>query len=198
MPVHSPTSDATEIDPALISAQDRLISLWGEMGTHWGVPRSMAEIHALLFIAGREFTADEIIERLSVSRGTASMTLRTLVEWSMVNRRHHRGDRRDRYSAEQDVWKLFTTVLRARKRREFDPLLESLRVCRIDADAGAASERGTGDARPESHREHDQRIERMIELVGLLDAVAERLLGPQGPRSEELEALVRALAEAEQ
>lgn len=190
MPVHSPTSDATEVDPALISAQDRLISLWGEMGTHWGVPRSMAEIHALLFIAGREFTADEIIDRLSVSRGTASMTLRALVEWGMVTRRHHRGDRRDRYTAEQDVWKLFTTVLRARKRREFDPLLDSLRTCHVEP--------GAGEVRTESHREHDQRIERMIELVGLLDAVAERLLGPQGPRSEELEALVRALAEAEQ
>jgi len=166
------------------AAQDRFIALWGEMGSSWGVPRSMAEIHALLFIVGEPLHTDAIMQRLRVSRGNASMTLRTLVEWGIITRSHQRGDRRDYYRAEQDVWRLFSTILRARKRRELDPLMESLRECRVHGDA----------ARPET-AEHDARVDRMLELVELIDRVSERTLGPSGPSSGELVALLEALAE---
>jgi DNA-binding transcriptional regulator GbsR (MarR family) len=171
-------------DREVEAAQDRFIALWGEMGSSWGVPRSMAEIHALLFIVGEALHTDAIMQRLQVSRGNASMTLRTLVEWGIITRSHQRGDRRDYYRAEQDVWRLFSTILRARKRRELDPLMESLRACRVH-----------GEAVPPEAVEHDARVDRMLDLVELIDRVSERTLGPNGPSSGELVALLQALAE---
>jgi len=119
----SPASAANqETSPA-----DGFIRLWGEMGTHWGVPRTMTQVHALLFILGRPLNTDDIMSRLAISRGNASMTLRTLVDWGMITRTHNPRDRKDYYAAEQDVWKLFATIARARKRREIEPLLGSLK-----------------------------------------------------------------------
>lgn len=180
-------------DPAasdLRDAQRRFIALWGDMGSHWGVPRSMAEIHALLFIAGEPLTADEIMERLGVSRGNVSMTLRSLVEWGIVSRSHRREDRRDRFFAEQDVWKLLITVLRVRKRREIDPLLESLRGCELPSGNGAQAA-----SAHEAIAQHNDRIGRMVDMIASIDQLADRMIGPSGPTSEELEGLVRGLAE---
>lgn len=175
---------------SLIAAQDRFIDLWGDMASSWGVPRTMAEVHALLFITGEDFNTDELMARLEISRGNASMTLRTLVEWGIVGRRHRRGDRRDYYWAEQDVWKLFATVLRARKRREIDPLLEALRSCSLEDRSGRDSADESSAA-----ADHNDRIGRMIEMVDALDDLSERLLGPSGPGSARMETLVRELTE---
>jgi len=185
-----PTAGSTP-DP-LVAAQARFIGLWGDMASSWGVPRTMAEIHAMLFVSGSEFNTDEIMSRLEISRGNASMTLRTLVEWGIVGR-HRRSDRRDYFWAEQDVWKLFATVLRARKRREIDPLLEALRACSLTGKADshiAPSIRPAADA-------HNERIGRMIEMVEALDVLSERLLGPNGPGSDRMEDLVRELSEVD-
>jgi DNA-binding transcriptional regulator GbsR (MarR family) len=100
------------------------------MASLWGVPRSMAEVHALLFIEGRSVNADEVVLRLGISRGNASMTLRTLVDWGIVQRTHNKTDRKDYYQAEQDVLTLFSTVIRVRKQREIDPLLALVGECR--------------------------------------------------------------------
>lgn len=161
---HSRTSDLPEID-ALRAAQDRFIAFWGEMGTRWGVQRSMAEVHALLFIVGEPLAAEEIMERLRISRGSVSTTLKQLVEWGLVQRvrSKNRVDRREYHSAEQDVWKLFYTILRARKRREFDPLVEELGGCKVAQSSGR---------RPERHREHDVRIEELLELCRFFDGLA--------------------------
>jgi DNA-binding transcriptional regulator GbsR (MarR family) len=133
------------------AAQDRFIGFWGEMGTRWGVQRSMAEVHALLFIAAEPLSAEDIMERLSISRGSVSTTLKQLVEWGLVQRVNPklspasrgaaRTDRREFHQAEQDVWKLFYTILRARKRREFDPLIEQLGGCKVSQRAGRKSDR---------------------------------------------------------
>ncbi len=131
-PTSLQTAAAARVDDALPvideirAAQDRFIQFWGEMGTRWGVQRSMTEVHALLFIAGEPLSAEDIMERLSISRGSVSTTLKQLAEWGLVQRVRlkDRADRRDYHQAEQDVWKLFYTILRARKRREFDPLVE--------------------------------------------------------------------------
>lgn len=174
----------------LRDAQRRFIALWGDMGSHWGVPRSMAEIHALLFIAGEPLSADEIMERLGVSRGNVSMTLRSLIEWGIVSRGHRREDRRDRYLAEQDVWKLLITILRVRKRREIDPLLESLRDCALEGE-----DRLDASRRREAITQHNERVGRMVDMIASIDQLADRMIGPSGPTSEELEGLVRGLAE---
>jgi DNA-binding transcriptional regulator GbsR (MarR family) len=146
------------------------IRLWGEMGTHWGVPRTMTQVHALLFIDGRALNTDDIMARLSISRGNASMTLRTLVEWGMITRTHNPQDRKDYYAAEQDVWKLFATIARARKRREIEPLMASLKQV-LDQTAG------NGDAESGSQR---AKIEEVLTFTRLFDALAEQFLA-SGP-----------------
>lgn len=153
-----------EIDE-LRAAQDRFITFWGEMGTRWGVQRSMAEVHALLFIVGEPLAAEEIMERLGISRGSVSTTLKQLAEWGLVQRvrSRDRSDRREFHSAEQDVWKLFYTILRARKRREFDPLVEELGGCRVAQLGGRRSDR---------HRQHDLRIDELLELCQFFDGLA--------------------------
>lgn len=160
----SPATDLPEIDQ-LRAAQDRFITFWGEMGTRWGVQRSMAEVHALLFIVGEPLAAEEIMARLGISRGSVSTTLKQLVEWGLVQRvrSKNRADRREYHSAEQDVWKLFYTILRARKRREFDPLVEELGGCKVAQ---------TGARRPDRHRQHDVRIEELLELCRFFDGLA--------------------------
>ena len=158
-----------EIDE-IRTAQDRFIEFWGEMGTRWGVQRSVAEVHALLFIAGEPLPAEEIMERLRISRGSVSTTLRQLTEWGLVQRvrpkdakSRDRADRREFHQAEQDVWKLFYTILRARKRREFDPLIEELDGCRVAQ---------KGVRKTDRQKQHDQKIEELLELCQFFDGLA--------------------------
>jgi DNA-binding transcriptional regulator GbsR (MarR family) len=164
----TPQSAVTQIPAALDEmrlAQDRFIAFWSEMGTRWGVQRSMAEVHALLFIVGEPLAAEEIMERLAISRGSVSTTLRQLAEWGLVQRvkSRDRGDRREFHQAEQDVWKLFYTILRARKRREFDPLLDELGGCRVAQKPGRRSD---------AAKAHDQRIDELLELCRFFDGLA--------------------------
>jgi DNA-binding transcriptional regulator GbsR (MarR family) len=145
----------------------------------------MAEVHALLFIEGRGLCADEIMERLGISRGNASMTLRTLVDWGIVTRQSDGAGRKERYAAEQDVWRLFATVIRARKRRELDPLLALLGECRAGVEGVAP---GACSATDDYRRKMDE----MLALVQALDALSEQFLGNAPPT------LLDAVQEAKQ
>ena len=129
MDAPAPTSRPTPAD----DARRAFIEGWAEMSVAWGVPRSMAEVHALLFVETRPLSAEEIMARLGISRGNASMTVRTLVEWGIVRRSMQAGSRRELYEAEQDVLCLFATVIRVRKQREIDPLLALVSDCRSRA-----------------------------------------------------------------
>lgn len=100
---------------------------WGEMGTKWGINRSVAQIHALLYIAGRPLPADEIAETLAIARSNVSSGLRELQGWGIVRTAHLLGDRRDHFEALGDVWETFRLILQERKRREADPTLRVLR-----------------------------------------------------------------------
>ena len=116
------------------------IRRWGEMGASWGISRTMAEIHALLFISNVSLCADQIMEELQVSRGNASMNLRQLVELGLIQRVHQRGDRKEYFEAESDVWQMFETIMRDRRRREVLPIMETIERCiaMIDDKDGAA------------------------------------------------------------
>jgi len=162
----------------VLEAQERFIGLWGEMGSAWGIPRTMAEVHALLYISGDALNTDDVMARLRISRGNASMTLRTLVDWGLVGRVHNRGDRREYFRAEQDVWKLFATILRERKRREFDPLLEALQNCSVTPQGNDHARRI--DPEGLAAVEHDRRLGEMLELVRTLDRLSERFIGAGG------------------
>lgn len=160
-----------DVDQELLDSQDRFIALWGEMGSRWGVPRTMAEIHALLFVHGEALHAEAIMDRLRISRGNVSMTLRTLVEWGIITRQHARGDRREYFRAEQDVWKLFATVARARKRREIDPLVEGLARCKTSAIRGREGA---------SRSAHNARVDELLQAVRVVDGISERLVATDG------------------
>src|ERR1700687_4357264 len=113
----------------LSSVQQKFILHWGEMGTRWGVNRTVAQIHALLFISPRPLNAEEIAEALSVARSNVSTSLRELQSWRIVKIVHLYGDRRDFYESLKDVWQMFRIIGEERKRREIDPTLETLEEC---------------------------------------------------------------------
>lgn len=107
----------------------RFVLHWGEMGSTWGVNRTVAQLFALLFIAGRPMHAEEVAETLGVARSNVSMSLRELQGWGLIRTVHLLGDRRDHFDVTTDVWKLFRTVVSERKGREFDPTVNVLRDC---------------------------------------------------------------------
>jgi DNA-binding transcriptional regulator GbsR (MarR family) len=100
---------------------------WGEMGTRWGINRTVAQIHALLFLSPEPLNAGEIAETLAVARSNVSNSLRELQSWGIVKVVHVMGDRRDHYEAMQDVWEMFQLIVDERKKRECDPTLTTLR-----------------------------------------------------------------------
>ena len=99
---------------------------WGEMGTNWGVNRSVAQIHALLYLSDRPINAEEISETLKLARSNVSTALKELQSYGIVRRQHVSGDRRDHFVAETDLWELLMRISAERKRREFDPTIELL------------------------------------------------------------------------
>ena len=120
----------------------RFVLHWGEMGSKWGVNRTVSQIHALLFIAGRPMHAEEITETLGVARSNVSNSLKELQNWELIRVVHQMADRRDHFETTTDVWELFRTVVRERKQREFDPTVAMLRECLEDPDL-AKEEAGT-------------------------------------------------------
>jgi DNA-binding transcriptional regulator GbsR (MarR family) len=108
---------------------------WGEMGTRWGVNRTVAQIHALLFLANQPLPAEDIADTLGVARSNVSNSLKELQSWGLVRIAHLPGDRRDHFVALQDVWEIFRVIMEERKRREIDPTLTVLRECVIEAES---------------------------------------------------------------
>jgi DNA-binding transcriptional regulator GbsR (MarR family) len=104
------------------------------MGTRWGVNRTVSQIHALLYMAGRPMDAEEIAETLGVARSNVSTSLKELQSWKLVKVAHLMGERRDHFETSLDVWELFRTVVRERKEREFDPTIGTLRECLASPD----------------------------------------------------------------
>jgi len=107
--------------------REKFILHWGEMGSLWGINRTMAQVHALLFISPQPLCANEIMKELQISRGNVSMALRELIAWGIASRVHIKGERREFYTTEKDVWNLFRIIARERKKREVDPTIEVLR-----------------------------------------------------------------------
>jgi DNA-binding transcriptional regulator GbsR (MarR family) len=105
----------------------RFVLHWGEMGSAWGVNRTVSQIHALLFFHGRPLHAEEISDTLSVARSNVSTSLKELLNWNLIRVTHVMGDRRDYFETSNDVWTLFRTVVRERKEREYDPTVRMLR-----------------------------------------------------------------------
>ena len=128
---------------SLSPTAQKFILHWGEMGTRWGVNRTVAQIHALLYLSERPLSADDIVETLGVARSNVSNSLKELQSWKLVRVSHVLGDRRDHFQALQDVWEIFRVILEERKRREIDPTLSVLRECAIEGEEDAGLDAAT-------------------------------------------------------
>lgn len=117
----------------LTPVAEKFILHWGEMGTRWGINRTVAQIHALLYLSPKPLNAEEIAETLSVARSNVSNSLRELQNWGIVRVVHVMGDRRDHYESMKDVWEMFRVIMDERKKREADPTLALLRECAAEA-----------------------------------------------------------------
>jgi DNA-binding transcriptional regulator GbsR (MarR family) len=148
----------------LPATAQKFIVHWGEMGTRWGINRSVAQIHALLYLSPKPLPADEIADTLAIARSNVSVGLKELQTWGLVRANQNLGDRRDHFETSTDVWELFRVILRERKRRELDPTLTILRECVAEAKA----------AESEQLPELDERLEAMLEFIELTDAWGER------------------------
>jgi DNA-binding transcriptional regulator GbsR (MarR family) len=130
----------TQLDPV----QQKFILHWGEMGTRWGINRTVAQIHALLFLSEKALNAEEIVQALGVARSNVSNSLKELQGWGIVKRVHVMGDSRDHFESLRDVWEMFRIVLDERKKREIDPTQRTLRECIAEAEAGKGTSPYTG------------------------------------------------------
>ena len=135
----------------------RFVLHWGEMGSKWGINRTVSQIHALLYLAGRPLHAEEIAETLDVARSNVSSSLKELQSWKLIRVVHLMSDRRDHFETSTDVWELFRTVVRERKQREFDPTVEVLREC---------------VSNPEFSREEAGAQQRIRETLQFMDTMA--------------------------
>ena len=123
----------------------KFILHWGEMGTRWGINRTVAQIHALLYLSPKPLTAEEIADLLAVARSNVSNSLKELQGWGIVRIVHVMGDRRDHFESMKDVWEMFRVILDERKKREADPTLAMLRESVADAKKSGASDPHTRD-----------------------------------------------------
>jgi DNA-binding transcriptional regulator GbsR (MarR family) len=158
------------IDSKLPRAVERFVLHWGDMGGQWGVNRSVAQIHALLYLSDRPLTAEEIAETLGMARSNVSNSLKELAAWKLVRRVPMLGDRRDHFEAESDLWEMVTRIAQGRKEREIDPAAAALRACRAEAEGDPA-------VSPVARK----RLAEMEEFVGTLSRWYDQMLGVPAP-----------------
>ena len=127
-------TEITDNRKPLPIAIERFVLHWGEMGGQWGVNRSVSQIHALLYLSERPLTADEIADTLGLARSNVSNSIKELLGWNLIRRVPIRGDRRDHFEAETDVWEVFLRIAAGRKEREIDPAVAVLKACTTDAE----------------------------------------------------------------
>ena len=162
------------VDRRLTQVQDLFIRRWGEMGQTWGINRTQAEIFSFLFITGRPQCTDDVMERLNISRGNASMSLRALCDWGIIRRFHRRGERREYFETIGDVWEIFSIIAEERKRREMDPVLETIEDCRRQLGEG---EIGPDAARDAAVKITRQRLGDMSEFMGITNQIFQQFVG---------------------
>ena len=142
------------LDPVI----KKMVLHWGEMGARWGISRTVAQIHALLYFSPQPLTADEIVATLGVARSHVSNSLKELQSWGVVKGVHILGDRREHFQCIKDVWQMFEILLDERKRREVDPTLKALRETSAQLDASGSVDPNT-----------KERLAKMLEFFELMD-----------------------------
>lgn len=143
---------------------ERFILHWGEMGSRWGVNRTVAQIHALLYLAGRPMDAEEIAVTLGVARSNVSTSLKELQSWRLARVVHVMGDRRDHFETSTDIWELFKLIVEGRRQREIDPTISVLRDC-LNNPAIGDEDSGT-----------EQRIRETLDFIEVMTTWSEEML----------------------
>ena len=110
----------------LQEGKDKFIQAWGTLGSQWGINRTMTQIHALLLVSAEPLSADNIMEQLQISRGNVNMNVRDLMDWGLVHKILKPGERKEFFSAEKDIWKVFKQVVKERPKRELEPVFNIL------------------------------------------------------------------------
>lgn len=154
--------------PRVQRALGEFVLLWGEMASSWGINRTMAQIHALLYASEAPLDTDEIMDRLQISRGNANMNLRALIEWNLVRKTHQLGSRKDFFVAEKDVWTITTTIIEARQKREIQPVQRAL--------AEVAADLRSGDALDADERALAARVDALVDFIDVFDGFSSALL----------------------
>jgi DNA-binding transcriptional regulator GbsR (MarR family) len=170
-------TENTEKTAKLPEAVERFVLHWGDMGSQWGVNRSVSQIHALLYLSERPLTAEEIASTLELARSNVSTSIRELLAWALIRRVPVKGDRREHFEAETDLWEIATRIATVRKERELDPAVDALKAC------VEAAERD-GKLSPVARR----RLKDMLTFVEALDRWYAQMLTVPKPK---LAALVR-------
>ncbi len=164
---HSVTD--TDRSAAFETARDEFVAQWGAISSSWGINRTMAQIHALLLVSTDPMFTDQIMEQLEISRGNAHSNLKELVNWGIVKSVYKKGDRKEYFEAEKDVWRMFCTITRERKRREIDPALDVLKKC---------AEKTEDMACPECTAFHEQ-MKQLTEFVEMISSLMDKLSGAE-------------------
>jgi DNA-binding transcriptional regulator GbsR (MarR family) len=149
----------------LTEVRDLFVAEWGAMGNAWGVNRTMAQIHSLLLTSPNALTTDDVMSELRISRGNAHSNLRELVGWGLIKSVIRKGERKEYFEAEKDVWRIFCIVVRERKRREVEPALKVLKEC----------EEKSAKMKSAEAREFHKQIKALGEFVALADSVMDRI-----------------------
>jgi HTH-type transcriptional regulator, glycine betaine synthesis regulator len=173
-PKPAPPPTSSDVEKQLRTSQELFIRRWGEMGQTWGINRTMAEIHALLYITGQPLCTDDVMERLFISRGNASMSLRALCDWGIIRRIHKRGERREYFESLSDVWEIFSIIAAERKRREMDPVLETIRQCQQMLTAASLGKTAAKEPAVQLTR---QRLEGMEQFMEVTNRIFQQFVG---------------------
>ena len=158
---------------ALERSRALFIRRWGEMSGYWGINRTMAELHALLYISGEPLNTDEIMEALQISRGNTSMNIRQLVNWGLISRVHKKGDRKEYFAAQTDVWEMFETIVRERRRREVEPIIETINRCRQMVTENISTLR---DEQRQEARVYRERLDNMANFLTMMNGLLNMML----------------------
>ena len=166
--------------PQLTNIQRQYILHWGEMGTRWGINRTVAQIHALLFLSRQPLAADEIAKTLNVARSNVSTSIRELEGWGIVRPVHVLGERREHYESLQDVWEMFRIIVEQRKRREVDPTLQLLRQSLAELDQKGGEDAHTRERLAAMAEFFEAATSAYGEISQLSSPTLRRLLGMRG------------------
>ena len=150
----------------LDEAKEKFLQAWGTLGSNWGISRTMAQVHALLLVSPDPLTAEEVMEQLQISRGNANLNLRALIDWGLVQKELRAGERKEYFVAEKDIWKVFRQVVKERRKRELEPMLEVLETLK----------KVEGDRKDRDVKAFTESVDGIYKFAGKADKTLETLI----------------------